>query len=266
VDDEIAALHERNAHFARQERVLEIGRIADAGCEDDDRRVGTARWRQGAQCRQEHLAVVRDRAYGVAAEQAGEHPLGDFPVGQHVRHAARHPQVVLEHHEAAVVQSKQIGARNRDVDVAVDPDATHFAAEVAATVDQVAWHDAVGENAPFVVDVLQKQIDCREALREAAFQRVPLGRIDDARQQVERKDALRALIVSVDGKGDAARQKRSIGFHLMPAQLVGCDQRELFQQRAVHVARPPGALEHLIERGIELVLGEQRLRQGQTGC
>ena len=41
VDEQVAPFDERNAHLPREERVLEVGRVADAGRQHDDRRVGT---------------------------------------------------------------------------------------------------------------------------------------------------------------------------------------------------------------------------------
>jgi len=58
-----------------------------------------------------------------------------------------------------------------------------------------------------VVDVLQEQVDGREPLREAAFERVPLAAGENARQQVEREDALGPLVVAVHCEGDACVRK-----------------------------------------------------------
>jgi hypothetical protein len=90
-----------------------------------------------------------------------------------------------------------------------------------------------------VVDVLEEQVDRGQTLREAALERAPLRRRDDARQQVERKDALGALLVAVDGEGDALGQKRLVGFHLTLAEL-GLRRRAqlLHSGRQCGLARP----------------------------
>ena len=51
-----------------------------------------------------------DRPDVVPVEQPGEHPLGHLAVRQHVGHAARHPQVVFEDDEAAVLEANEVGA------------------------------------------------------------------------------------------------------------------------------------------------------------
>ena len=64
----------------------------------------------------------------------------------------------------------------------------------------VARHDAIGEDPPLVIDVAQKEVDRREALRQAALDRRPLAGRDDARQQILGKDALRSRFIAVDVK------------------------------------------------------------------
>ncbi len=167
VDEEVAAFDERDAHLAREERVLEIRGVADAGRQHDERRIGDVRRRQRAQRREQRLSVLRDRTDLIAIEQARHHALGHLAVGEHVRDAARHAQVVLEDDEAAVLQADEVAARDRHVDVAVHADAAHLAAEVPAAVEQLARDDALGEDAALVVDVLQEQVDGGQALRQA---------------------------------------------------------------------------------------------------
>ena len=159
VDEQVAAFDQRHAHLAREKRVLEVGRVADAWRQHDERRIDRDRRRQRPERRQQRLTVVRDRAHAIAIEQSRQHALGDLAVRQHVGDAARHAQVVLEHHEPAVLEPNEIGARHRDVDVAMDVHAAHFAAVVPAALHQVAGHDAFGENPRVVINVLQEQVD-----------------------------------------------------------------------------------------------------------
>ncbi len=235
VHEQVAAFDERHAHLAREERVLEVGRVADARRQDDEGRIGDVRRRERAQRRQQRLAVLRDRADLVAIEEPRHHPLGDLAVGEHVGHAARHAQVVLEHDEPAVLEPHEIAAGDRDVDVAVDPDAAHLAPEVPAAVEQVARHDAFGENPALVVDVLEEEVDGRQPLREARSERAPLGRGDDPGQQVEGEDPLRALFVAVDGEGDALGQEGLVGLDL-PQRRARPPRRPGARRRAARTA------------------------------
>ena len=186
VDQQVAALDQRNAHLAREERVLEVRGVADAGRQHDDGRVRAIRWGQRAQRGEQRMAVVRGRPDVVPVEQPWEHAFGDGAVREHVGHAARNPEVVFEDDKSAVLEAHEVGARHRDVDVAVDAHAAHLAPVVPAAVDQLARHDALGEDASLVVDVLEKEIDGDEPLREPALERVPFVRGDDAGQQIER--------------------------------------------------------------------------------
>ena len=109
-----------------------------------------------------------------------------------------------------------------------------------------------------MIDVLEEQVDRRQPLGQAALERPPLRRGDDARQQVERKDALGALVVAVDGEGDALGQKRLVRFELTLAQLGLGRAAQLLEQRAAVRPRLPRRLEHLVVVGVEHVVAEQR--------
>jgi len=215
------------------------------------------------------IMAARDNARQVreeiSSDKAGEDPLGDRPVREHVRHTAGHPQVVFENDEAAVLETHQVGARDRYIDIAVDADAAHLAAVVAAAVDQFARDDALGEDASFVVDVLEKEVDGDQALRQAALQRVPLARRHNPRQQVKREDPLGALLVAVDREGDALGQKGAIGLDLPAAEIVERHRGQLVDQRLILWARVRRRIEHLVVRTIELVPFEEA-RRGLSVC
>ena len=197
--------------------------------------VGSACWtgRQCAERREQRLAVVIDRPHAVAFEEAGEHPLHDLPVGEHVGDAARHAQVVLEHGEpAAGAVADEIGAGDRDVGVAAHAQAAHLPAVVRAAVDQVARHDPFGEDAAVVVDVLQEEIERVDALRQTALEVLPLRAGQHARQQIVREDPLRALVVAVHREGDALVEERAVGRELTDPQLVDLDLEQPIEEHA----------------------------------
>ena len=209
VDEEVAAFDQLDAHLPREKRVLEVGGVEDAGREHHDRRFGVLRRRERAQRREQRLTVVIDRLDLVVLEQLREDALDDLAVRQHVRHAARHAQIVLEHREAAVGQPHEIGAGDRHVEMPPQEDAAHLAPVVLRAVDQLARHDAFREDAAVVVDVAQEQVERGQALRQAALDRLPLRRGQDARQQVVGKDALGAGLIAVDRERDALLQERA---------------------------------------------------------
>ena len=54
-----------------------------------------------------------------------------------------------------------------------------------------------------MIDVVQEKVERGDALGQAALDQVPFARRDDARDQVERENPLRSLVVVVDREGDA---------------------------------------------------------------
>ena len=71
-----------------------------------------------------------------------------------------------------------------------------------------------------MIDVFQEEVQRQDALRQAAFDRLPLCGGEDARHQVIGEDALGAMLLTIDGEGDALVQERKIGGLLPIAQLI----------------------------------------------
>ena len=117
--------------------------------------------------------------------------------------------------------------------------ALHLAAEVLAAVDQLARHDAVGQDLRVVIDVLQEQVQRGDALGQAALEHVPLGGGDDPGNQVVGEDPLGALAAAVDGEGDALVQEGEIGGRLALVHLAGADGLQAVVER-LRTARAAG--------------------------
>ena len=102
---------------------------------------------------------------------------------EHVTDAGGNAQVVFQDDEFAVCHADEVCAADRDVDVARDLEADHLAAEVLTAIYDFAGNDAILEDAALVVDVLEEEVECGDALGEAAFDGGPLGGGDDARDR-----------------------------------------------------------------------------------
>ena len=139
----------------------------------------------------------------------------------------------------------------------------HLAAEVAATVNQFAGHDAIGQNSAAVVNVFQKQVQRRDPLRQSAFDLPPFLVRNDARQQVVGKDALRAFVVAVHRKGDALMQKREVGRLLALAHFLGRQLQQRLEKRLIVRTRHSRRLEHLVVGAVELVIPKWRPKQAR---
>ncbi len=182
---------------------------------------------------------------------SGKDAFHHLPRRQHVGHAARHAQVVLQHHKSPVRQPDQVGTHHRDIDVLGRRNAAHLPPEMFAAIDHLARHHAVGQAAAFVVDVAQEHVERGDALRQSLLDGLPLGAGDDARQQVVREDAFGALVAAVHGKGDALVQKRHIGGLLFAPHLLGGQPEQQLIQRAIVLARLALGIEHFVECAIQ---------------
>ena len=60
------------------------------------------------------------------------------------------------------------------------------------------------------IDILQEEIQRREPLDDPSFYAVPLGRSDDAGNNIERKNTFDAGIVAVNGEGDPLVQEKFV--------------------------------------------------------
>src|ERR1700722_11639662 len=99
-----------------------------------------------------------DGPHAITQKQLRKDPLHDPAIGQHVGNPAGHSQIVFEYNEFSARQANQIGADDRDVNIAWDLQATHFATKVFAAKNDFTRHDAVRKNAAFIVDIAQEKV------------------------------------------------------------------------------------------------------------
>ena len=252
---QVAPLDQLDPHQPGEQRVLEVGRVVDAGGEHDDDRFPYA-WRRGRPQRgQQPRRVLVDRVHAVRGEEAGEE-LGHGPaVLDDVADAGGDAQVVLEGAEVPLLVADEIDTGDVHPHAVGRVDAERLAVEVRARGDHAAGHDAVGEDLAGAVDVGEERLEGADPLLHAGDDVVPLLGRDDPRQQVEREGLLLAGV----REGDAP-----VGEDL--AQLVGAEPqvgRAEGLQRRLHpvVRRPrlPDRREHLVPgaRAPQRVVAEQ---------
>ncbi len=222
--------------------------------------VGSVQWggRERTQRCQEGLAVVVDWAYPHVAEHLGHDALHHLAVCEHVGDAARHAQVVFEDRELAAGKAHQVAAGDGDVIAARHADALHFAAIVAAGVDQFARHDAIAQDRGFVIQVFEEEVEREDALNEPTLDSGPFGAADHAGHQVVGKNTLDAFLAPVDGERDALVEEREVGGLLAGAQLVARERADALEERAVALARRRAGREHLVVgAGVECVVAKR---------
>ena len=124
-----------------------------------------------------------------------------------VTDAAGTAAIVLQHHVSAVRTADQVRAADVNINVLGDIETDEFAAEMFAGKDEKGRNDAVLDDFLLVVNVAQEKIERGDTLDQAAFQMLPFAGRDDAGNQVEGKNPLHALGVTIDIEGDALAEK-----------------------------------------------------------
>src|SRR5450755_925086 len=122
-----------------------------------------------------------DRHYPAALIQRRKHSFHDLAPGKHIRHAARHAKIVLEHDEPAVGPADEIGAHHGQVAVLRHVDPEHLATIVSARIDGFARDYLVRQYAAFMINVAEKQIERGDALGETRLDLTPFSASDNAR-------------------------------------------------------------------------------------
>ncbi len=190
--------------------MLEIGAVVDAGGEEDDGRDVAVPRGDVLQDGEEVLGVVVDGADADAAEEIGEGALHGDPVFEEVGDAGGAAAVVLEDEVGAFAVADEVAAADVDVDVARHGNADHLGPVMFRGEDVLGRDDLFLEDALVGIDVLEEEVERLHPLDEAGLDFGPFGRGDDAGHQVERKDALGALLVTVDGEGDALAEEGGV--------------------------------------------------------
>ena len=106
--------------------------------------------------------------------------------------------------------ANQINAANMRMDAARDFDADYFPPEMRAGIDKRTRNLAVPENALLAINILQEKIQRYHALGQAALNFFPLRIRQDARDQIEGKQALGAAAVTVNRESNALNKEREV--------------------------------------------------------
>ena len=252
--DEVRRLDQLDAHLPRQERVLEVGGVERARRPHDHRRLLLPAGRRHLRERgPQQRRVVVDRPHAVVGEQPGQQPRHRHPVLEHVRDPARRAHVVLEHLPRAVAVAHEVAARHVGVHAAGRPDAVRGAREARAGDDQLPRHEPLVDDLAPVVDVVDELVERADALREAALDRRPLGRGDDARHEVERERPVAhgSLGVRTGGvEGDPLLHEDRVAPAPGGGQRLGPERLQRVDQRLRVRARRAALVEHLVVEAV----------------
>ena len=251
--DEIGALHELDAHLPGEEAMLEVGRVVDARREHDDRRVAGGRRRDVLQHREELLGVVLHGADPLAGEELRKRPLHHLAVFEHVGDARRGAEVVFEDVHHAVATADEVGAGDVAPHALRRLEAGARPPEALARIDEPVGHDAVGDDQPAVVDVVDEEVQGPDPLLEAGLDAGPFTGLDHPRHDVEGPDLLGALLVAVDVEGDAHREQRLLGGPLPRGEIAVGKLGEAADDVLGAGSRLEGVVEELVVKAVGLV-------------
>ena len=190
--------------------------------------------------------IVLDRAHRVVGEELGEHAMQQAAVLQHVRHAARAAAIVLEHAVLPPVIANDVGADHVGEDGPGRKDPDQLALVLLAREHELGRDHAVLQALLVVVDVADEEIERGDPLHEPGFELLPLDGRDDPRHEIEREDALDALLLAIDGEGDALVDQAQSLQPLAPVHLGLRERLERGDERLVVTPRRAGGVERFV--------------------
>ena len=81
--------------------------------------------------------------------------------------------------------------------------------------DQIGRHAACTNDLLPMINVIEKQIECADALLDAALQKAPFLRGDDAWNEIERNEAFIRSVIAINREGNAKTPENGVGFLLL---------------------------------------------------
>ena len=233
VDEEVAALDQWHAHFARQEHVLEVGRVVDARREQDDLGVVDRGRRDLGHGLGQARSVVVHGLERHARAQVREGAQHEAPVLDHVGDPRGAAPVVLEHQELAGLVAHDVGAADVDVGAVGHVEAGHLGAVVGGVQHQLGGHDAVVQDLLAVVKVVQEQVERGNALDDAALDGPPVRGREHARDHVEGQDPVDGGGAGIEREGDAQVEQLAPGVACAAPELVHPQTGQVAPEAAV---------------------------------
>ena len=260
LDHEVRADDERHAHFARQEDMLEIGGVVDAGREQHDLRIamlaGGDVGHRGAQA----AAVIIDRLEADAGHEVRKGAQHEMPVLDDVGDAGGRAGIILEHAEIAEFVADDVDAADMHIGAVRDREILHLRPVIGVAIDQFGGDDAVFHDMAGAVNVAQEEVEGGDALDAGALQQIPFAGGDDARDTVERQDAVDRGGVRIDREGDAEIDQLGFRRRGAGAQGVEPDAAESLDQPFGHRPGIHALAGQLTEIAARIVIGPGMLK------
>lgn len=113
-----------------------------------------------------------------------------------------------------------------------------------------------------MINVVEEEVQSGDALSKTAFEPLPFGGGNDARDQVEGEDALRPFGVAIDIEGDALSQEGQVCGTALLFKVLRGEGGEAVQEFAVVGPDLIRFGRHLVKETIGLVVLEQHVPCG----
>ena len=212
-NDEVGPLHQFGPETLSEERMLEICRVEDARRQHHNLGSPHTGRRNRGQHALQLIRVVVDWANVAASKKVGKDPLGHRPVLQHVTHARRHTQIVLQHEELPVMLH-QIRTTDVGPHTARWTHTPTFRAVIHRIGQQLCREHPVGDDALIAVDIIDEAVQRIEALTQTGIDEVPTSAIDNPRDHVVRPRTINVVAIGVHRERDAHGQNFGLGCRL----------------------------------------------------
>ena len=177
---------------------------------------------------QQRTPVVLHLLHPGASIQSSQACLCRLPVREHIGHARRDSQIVLEHPEA-IVRAHQVRAADGDPGAIWRGEPAHLDSVLRAPPNDIHGDDAVVDDPGLPVavfrgglpiDILQEQIQGLDTLRQPLLELPPVCVRHHPGQAVYGDDPLVGLVVTIDREGDSFVLERACDPLLDAAELL----------------------------------------------
>ncbi len=172
--EQVAALHERDAHAPGEKAVFGIHRAAGAGGKQHHGRVGIV-GKRAEQFENVHRRL-RNGVNGKILETLWDHPGQSAPVLDHVGNARRVAEVVMFHREVAIGQAADGQAAQVQISATGRREARGGTLIAGAAENGLDRQFAGAEDFLWAVDVAQKHLKGSQALANAFLRGAPILR------------------------------------------------------------------------------------------
>ena len=226
------AFDKLDAHLIGQKAMLEIGTVVDAR-----RQYGNA-WlalaaRRGAGSKRpaQRLRIVRYPLNLHLRKQLRKNLQHRFAIFQHVAEARRCAGIVIQHEELIITGPHDIGADNVGIDIAGRGHADHIGQIGLIIGDQLPRHLAGPQDFLPMVNVMKERVQRTHPLLDTARKLAPFAGRQNARDNIERNEALFGLFASVHVERDAGAAKkpfRLFRLSIEPAGVFGIEPLPIF--------------------------------------